>query len=283
MAVIDLLVPVGKRGAEHAEYFRKISEKLRGGYHCINYLTVESYECDRLPEAFHCIASTKNSPLNTNWTSACHAVSIHEGLKKCYGEYIAVCDSDIVFLTKGWDNILVDELEQTNCFGFGGNLKEGRCPGFPTVMFIAFKQELNRPDLMRFTPVSEEHKYGRAQRFNVPKDEVDFWKLPEGTLLKKDTGWEIPLLFRKAGLSGVGLRKSWGHKSSAILPFINDKQKEECSRLAKWHMQEFTYKNGLYGSHLRASIHVSQEEWLCRTWRERCEMYLMQRYGLKIE
>ena len=264
---IDFFTFLTKGSAPYAEFLRESCEKLKSGDVKINYKAIESLNIDRFPEGYEIVAKSGDAGHN----STNHALALNESLKHITSDYAVLIDSDVAITYKGWDKVIISELEDKECWGFSYHHKEPKYQNFPTVYLFALKKELLKAPL-DFKPIicKDSEKPFRAI---ITEGTMNLYNLPNGSQLKCDTGFDLPRQVKNAGFDGSGIKCVFGNEKGQLLPFTNNKNKSFCLKKPT-HMCEWHYKGKLFGSHKQASRnHPIDGKW-GKAWTDRINLYL---------
>ncbi|MFW9871686.1 MAG: glycosyltransferase [Candidatus Thorarchaeota archaeon] len=270
---IDLFTFLGPNSADYAEYLKYTGEKFLSGEYKINWKCVNSVGCNRMPKGFKVVSSSKK----TEHPSMNHGVALNTALKYIESDYVIFLDADIAFLYKGWDEVIVDELNRHHCFGgsFGNWLKKFR--NFPSVYFFAFRSNILNEVKLDFTPkLEKKSKTGKiiiCKRI-LTEDESSYFKMPPSkNFIRCDTGWEIPFLIKEKEFSFNSMPSyNMFHKNSK-LPFEDEKHKDLCLVHPK-HMSEWHYGKELFASHRHASRAFPLNSELGNAWKRKVDLFI---------
>ena len=130
---IDLFITASNDSREYAEFLYKTCKLFESGKLSINYKYVEYIKCDNDPKGW-----TKVDTIDDiGHCSMNHGLAFNKALQYVESEYVVFCDVDIAMLYTGWDNVIVENLNDVDCFGFDENSR--RYNKFPAVFLFAFK------------------------------------------------------------------------------------------------------------------------------------------------
>jgi hypothetical protein len=250
-------------------------EKLKSGKNKIDYKCIESVGCDRIPKGWDLVASVKTD-LRHNCLN--HAKAIHEALNHVEAGSIALVDADTCIMYKGWDNILLSNINRYDVWGtaFGNNSLQYH--KFPNVFFFAFKRAVLKMVDLDFYPKLRVGVESPVRYKIENKREANFFHKDAGEIIKCDTGWRLPLICGKMGLRSGYMSRVLGGDKQSCLPFADDIQRRKCLEKPE-HMAEWHYKGKLYITHKQASRnHPLDGEW-GKIWHDRINLYFKNEYG----
>ena len=256
---------------EYYDYFKNSCEKLKSGQNVINYVCPGSktYGMYCSPE------------LSTDSISQAMALSI--GVDLAYDDFIKVdvfiiADSDVCILYKDWDLHILQTLTQYDIYGFNGNSRI--CVNFPCLFFMAFNRSVLDRIKLNFFP---SYFLGKDGFTHINSIDISTPEMEVATALKKDskikcdTGWQIPIQCRSAGIKYNYLTHVSARSDKAKLK-IN---KEFCEKYHR-HYDEWHYNNELFGTHCQASRAFAFDSEHTMHWRNKIDAYTQERYGFII-
>ncbi len=278
MAAIDFITFISRNAADYAEFLKKHCANLASKKHKIRWKCVESLGTDafapknkpqekvRLPRGYRCVAQAKDQRHN----SMNHAAALNLALEYIESDYVVFIDADMAITYRGWDEVIVNELQENGCFGASYHSKESKYRKFPTVYLFAFRKEVLKANL-DFMPRLKKGKEAPARL--TLGDEARYYNMKPGKVIKCDTGWDIPRQVKKAGFDGKGMPCYICTDKKSMLPFNDSNQKAKC-RTKPTHMCEWHYNGKIFGSHKQACrSHPLGGEW-GQIWKKRIELYL---------
>jgi len=264
---IDFITCISKNSADYAEFMRYHCEKLKSGKHEIIYKCIESVDAERLPKGYKCVTKTGDS----NHNSLNHSLALNIAKNFIENDYVIFIDADIAILYPNWDDIIINELNTTACFGASYNDKL-KYKNFPNLYLFAFRSYILDKVKLDFSPKLNKGK-NKIQKFKINKEEAKIFGLKEGSILKCDTGWKLPLIIKPAGFNGKILEAVSMKSKKSQLPFENNVHKRFCF-LHPSHHCEFHYKGKLFATHKQASRNHSFTGKEGQSWIKRIELYI---------
>ncbi len=124
-----------------------------------------------------------------------HGTAVNEAIKHSKADYIIISDSDIAFLGHNWHLDLIKILERNTITGIGYNPEKNRYSFFPTTRFFITKPSIKKLDI-DFRP--GRIKNGKRIYREVISDEwARYSRIPPGSEVTYDTGWQLPIKFKK--------------------------------------------------------------------------------------
>ena len=256
---------------EYAEFLKYTGEKLISKKHKINWKCIKSIGATKIPRGYKCVATPKDK----HSAGMNHAHALKTALNYIECDYVIFIDSDMALLHKNWDDIIINELNKYDCFGGGYKNKTGiesRYKNFPNSNLFFFRPHiLNKVDL-DFRPYSGEKNNIYKRTLN--KVEAELCGKEEGSILKCDIGWRLPIIIKGAGFSSMSMPEIPMTSNSRKLPFKNSTQKKVCLKKCGLHMSEWHYKNKLFVTHRGAGRKSSLYSRYSKMWKSRVELYI---------
>jgi len=265
---IDFITFIGRNSAAYAEFLKYSCEKFISGEHIINWKCIESVDVDRLPEGYKCVAKAGEVGHN----SMNHAEALNLAQNYVDAEYVVFIDADMAILYKEWDNTIVRELDNYDCFGgsYGHRLKYRN---FPTVYLFAFRSDILNKITLDFSPKLTKNRESPCRYTVHNKEEAKFFGIEINSVIKCDTGWQLPLIIKRAGFSSNSMPMVNMASKNSQLPFENTKHKKFCMSKPSHH-SEWHYNGKLFATHKQASRnHPLHGEW-GSAWKKRIELYI---------
>lgn len=265
---LDFITFLGRNSANYAEFLKYTCEEFISGRHEINWKCVKSVGSNRIPNGYKCIAESGEYGHN----SMNHANALNLAQNYVENDYVLFIDADMAILYKEWDNIIIKELDDYDCFG--GSYGHGsKYTDFPTVYLFAFRASILNKIALDFSPKLTKGKESPCRYVIRNKEEAVFFNMKPNSTIKCDTGWQLPLIVKGAGLSSNSMPMVSMESESSQLPFKNSKHKKFCL-LKPSHHSEWHYNSKLFATHKQASRnHPLNGEW-GNAWRERIELYI---------
>ena len=231
---------------------------------CINHFSTTASSFDVIGEVE-----------TNNFGSLNHAKALNIGIHKLETKYALICDVDTVCLMRNWDSVLVDFLESSVASIIGSPYPpwQKQYQKFPNVTFSMFDvkvlQKLN-PD---FTP---EFKGRRVIRRLISKEEKPYYSI-RGGIIKSDTGWVLPRIYKQNGYDGIpfDVRMSIPSNKNG-LPLCQKYYKHVFhNKLLSQH--EYLFNGQVIASHLGTSREKSRKHISTSVWRRRVIQYMKDR------
>jgi len=264
---IDFITFIGPNSADYAEYLKYTCEVFKSGKHNINWKCVNSVGADRTPTGYECVANSGDFGHN----SLNHGEAINKSLEYVEAEYIVLIDVDMAIVHQDWDDIIVNELNNVDCFGVGySHSKKYR--NFPTVYLFSFRSYILDKVKLDFRPMVA-RGVDSPVRYKLPAAEAKLFGMKRGAVIKCDTGWRLPLIVKGAGFTGKAMPMVMMTSKKAQLPFENEKHKRLCMQ-KPGHMYEWHYNGKVFTTHKQASrVHPLKETW-GNAWKRRIDLYI---------
>jgi len=269
---IDFITYIGPNSADYAEYLKYTCETFASGKHKIHWKAMESVGANRMPEGYQNLGKS----INTGHNSLNHGTAVNDSLKFIEHDYAVIIDCDIAIVHQDWDDIVVRELNQNDCFGVSYRDKI-KYRNFPTIYIFCFRSYILEKAYLDFRPKVTLGK-DRPNRMKLG-EEAHYFNMKRGEIIKCDTGWELPLIIKKAGYTKSKSMPMVMMKSkNAQLPFENDKHKRLCMK-KPGHMYEWHYNGKVFATHKQACrVHPLNETW-GNAWKRKIDLYI-EREGL---
>lgn len=270
---IDLFTFLGPNSAEYAEYLKYTAELFSSGNNDINWKCINSIGCDRMPEGYDVV---DNGP-NMSQVSMNHGVSLNLAMKYIESKYVIFTDVDIAILYKNWDEVIINELNEYDCFGgaFSNSLRRYR--NFPSVYFFTFRSDILDKVKLDFRPELRKkkinHKKIHVNNHVLNEQESIYYNMKPGKTVHCDTGWRLPFIIREAGLSYNTMPAVSIVSKKICLKFENEEQEEICKRKPK-HMSEWHYHGKLFATHKHSSYGTPLDSEVGNAWKDRIKLYI---------
>ena len=265
---IDLITYLGPNSRAYAEYLKYTGEIFASGKHKIHWKCMESVGADGIPKGYKYLGKAKN----TNHNSLNHGTAVNDSLKYIEHDYVIIVDVDIAIVHQNWDDIFVQELNQNDCFGVAdGHAKKYR--DYPSIYLFGFRSYILDKTKLDFRPKLRPDGLESVYRFQLGEDSK-YFNMKPGEVLKCDTGWQIPMLIKKAGfIKSKSMPMITMTSSKAQLPFENEKHKKLCMRKSV-HMYEWHYDGHVFATHKQACrVHPLDGIW-GDAWKRRIDLYI---------
>jgi len=277
MANIDLFVCVTGKTSQFAEFTKKISSKLLSGKHKINWKYIISGKVKAIPKGYEYACTVKSG----SCPSMSHGKALNKACSLAVENYVIMLDTDFVFLKKGWDNIIISNLDKgIAAFGVDSPCQVNRARNFPFIYCFCYRPDLLKEVNLDFRP--QINKKGDNLRFDKvgSKREKDVMGLSFGSRYRWETSSRIPFLFYDNNLKSKSIECVLGDSENVKLPFLSDKYKKEYlnslkkSKKNMESMQEWHYEKELFATHFRGAFTDSFEGKKSQEWVKRINLYL---------
>ena len=271
MANIDLITYIAEGSAPYAEFLKKTAKAFRSGKHTINWRFMVSGNTNVFPQGFEYIGRTKQERISSSYN---HSIAVNKSLGYIKSEYAVIIDADIALLYRGWDDVIVNELDTgVSCFGFNRPREN-----FPSVFLFSFKKDLLNKVVLDFRPKVSLNEESVNRYYIDSEAEAKYRHSHIKGLVKCDTGWKLPMILKGDGkCMDCVLSKNPLHQ----LPFSSAGQKRICLKKSE-HMCEWHYNGKIFGTHKQASRAHRIDGFYGRIWRKRINMYIKNEYGFTL-
>lgn len=203
MAKIQIFTVHGKNSALFSDFLYDNMTALSSGQHELEFNCFMSAQKDP-PASWNHLESI----LKQEHTSLNHTIGLNRALNYMDGDYVICCDTDIALLQPDWDQYLINELIARNIhiLGIGHAPISRGYQNFPIVtFFIARTSDYTRvrPDLRPDMHQYPNHRgIGAREVLIESEEEAAIFGKEVGSELLRDSGWQLPLIFKRAGLKG---------------------------------------------------------------------------------
>lgn len=271
---IDFFTFLTSFSAGYAEFLKYSCEKNLSKEYEIDWKCIESVNCERLPRGYKCVA--KADDLGQGGMN--HGAALTKAIDYIEHDYVIFIDSDVAIVYPGWDKVIVDELNNYDCFGGGYKQESGkvaRYKNFPNVNLFTFRSYILDKVKLDFYPykyIDIENKK-RVYTFALNEKEAMLCGLNIGDHLKCDAGWKLPLIIKGAGFTGNSMPEIYMKSKHSKLPYLNEEQKNLCLKCGT-HMSEWHYKDRLFATHRCAGRKRPIDSKYSKMWKERVELYM---------
>lgn len=312
---IHVLTIIGKGASGYAEFLKKVLLSLKSRKHKVYWYSVVQEGHDNLKgfERIGTIAKcdTDAKGFYSKEPAMIHGSGINIGLDYLFDNvdengYVLVVDPDVAILKKKWDVILLDRLREHDIVGIEYDTGCGY-KNFPTSTLFITQLKIIRELNIDFKPTlcTEESDHntecgGRVNCLGKPffyyledPEVSELTNIKLGSVIKEDPGWQLPLKYKKAGLTGLAF--NYVPKERDQLPKIRKKhlgrlrdKKLNFNRVVcdlssdNKYMQEFHYDGKLFVCHLRLSRKRAFSGKHGRVWAARIKEFLKNKYGVII-
>lgn len=198
--------------------------------------------------------------------SMSHGIALNKTFEHVESENVLFCDADVAFVQSEWDlmyqNALSDKIVAIGTAyptDYAANSAAQKYVEFPNVIGSMFRTELLRRLRIDFCPAK--------QSSIKTDDEALAFKLPIGTLIARDTGWQLTKL-RQAGYESIAMAEYQSNDSEAVLltnPNI---------RGSEYHLNSVPLISHMGRSILRP---FGQHEFAI-AWEQRCRDWIYKQY-----
>lgn len=264
---IDFITFITRYSSNYAEFLKYTCEKFMSGKHEIKWKCIESVGAEKLPRGYDCVAVAGE----TGHNSLNHGIAMNLAQNHIQSDYVIFIDADMAIVYKNWDDVIINELNENDCFGVSyAHSKKYR--DFPTVYLFAFRSHILKKVKLDFRPKVKKG-VDSPVRYKINKDEAKMFGMKPGSIIKCDTGWELPLIVKGAGFTSKSIPMVMMTSKKAQLPFENDKHKKLCMQKSG-HMYEWHYNGKVFTTHKQASrVHPLKETW-GDAWKRRIDLYI---------
>ena len=265
---IDLFTFLSSNSADYAEFLKYTCNKFLSSKHEINWKCIKSVGFDRVPKGYKLVGETGNMKHN----SMSHALALNSAQNYIENDYVIFIDADMAILYKNWDDVIIKELNEYDCFG--GSYEHGlKYKNFPTVYLFAFRSHILNKVKLDFSPKLKDGKESPCKYIIKNKKEANFFNKKVGSIIKCDTGWKLPLIIKEANFSSSSMPMILMTSKKSQLPFKDKKHKKLCMQKPT-HMCEWHYNNKLFATHKQASRNHPLNKGWGKAWKERVELYI---------
>lgn len=269
--IIDLFTFITGNSANYAEYLKYTAEKHLSGIHKINWKCVESLDVNRLPDGFECVCKTEGEGEHNSMK---HALAIEGALNYIDGEYILLADSDIAIVYPGWDDVLVQKLNEYDCFGGAyadtkSRFSRNRYKKFPKPNFFSFKSKLLEKVELDFRPF----RNGVWSEKLDSKKWSNIFGIPVDSEVSYDIGWKIPIIFNQNGLTSYAMRCYYQNNKRSKLPYLNEEHRKFCHKKIAT-MEEWHYNGQLYACHKKHARYNDLTGQWGSAWKTKVDLYI---------
>ena len=271
---IDVFTFIVGGSADYAQYLKHTATRTMSGKHKINWRCVESLDVTKLPKGFECVGKSGGGP--EDHSSMKHAFAIEEALKHIEAEYVLLVDADVAILYKGWDDVLVEKLNEYDCFGGGHayrkkcKISKSRYQGFPKTNFFSFRSDILKRVKLNFRPFNND-------KFSGTTDEKTskIFGIKNGSPITYDIGWRLPLIFYNNKLTSYTMPCYYQESEKIKLPYIDEEHEFFCKKKPRT-MEEWHYEGELFAAHKKLARYQSHNlnEKLGLAWKKRVDLYL---------
>jgi glycosyltransferase involved in cell wall biosynthesis len=265
---IDVITFLGPNCKAYTEYLKHTGDIFQSGKHKIHWKCMESVGADGIPSGYTYLGKAPDAGHN----SLNHGTAVNASLKYIEHDYAVIIDADVAILHKDWDDIIVQELSQNDCFGAAdGHEKKYR--DYPSIYIFCFNSYILNKCKLDFRPEINLQKSESPIR-KVLGEEAKYFNMNPGEILKCDTGWKLPLIIRQAGFEKYKAMPTVMMKSKkSQLPFENNEHRKLCLQKSG-HMYEWHYNGKAFATHKQACrVHPLNETW-GNAWKRRIDLYI---------
>lgn len=144
-----------------------------------------------------------------------HGVVLNELISYMNNEYGMFLDQDVAFLMKGWDTIMINELNKDKVQAVGvEHSNKQKYLNFPCIVMSMFRNQLIKDLQVDFRPYQPHSNHYSSCHYKVQTaEQAKCWskRIGEDTIL--DTGCNFPIAVVGAGYSGI----VFPYKGSGVL------------------------------------------------------------------
>jgi hypothetical protein len=246
---IDVIVSCGKNSSPYAEFLVKNMLKSASGENTFRFLFGIN-GCNKSEFGWVTTSSQAQKIELIDVKSECngegsvgHADSLNQCLKLCNAENTIIIDCDTAFLQLNWDTQILKFLNEkvvivgTEYHKFSLLAKY---INFPNVVMSIFNTQKFKELKIDFKTIPGEHKI-------CTNEEAFFWDRPVGSKIYLDTGYQLPVVVKKAGLQ------------AKTLTFLKPPSLG-CGQ--EWALDGKSFFTHLKGSSARMGIDASARHWM---------------------
>ena len=209
MAKIQVFSVLGKNGIMFAKFLRKTMTALASGNHDIE---------------FNCFMNSAAAPpdgwtvreyiLKQKHTSLNHTTGLNRISEYVAGDYVIASDTDVALVMPNWDEFLINKMENQrwDILGIDHWDHPRGYENFPVVTFFMSKSLSFLKAQTDFRPAYHDYanRHGIGAKEMVIDNQRDAYIFgkEKGQTLLKDSGWQLPLTYKSAGLRGTVFPKA---------------------------------------------------------------------------
>jgi len=201
---IELLVACGRYSDIYADFLIENCLQTRSGNHDLKFfLGINNYpqfDMSRFEKyKQHVEIEPVIIPSDTCNGSEGHAIVLNTLFSKATQEHCMTVDCDIAFLTRNWDQKLLDMLKGNvviagTSYNITGNF--AKYLDFPSVLGTMYCTKIWQDLKIDFATI--------GGPYTIPNnEEANWYKRPIGSVIWRDTGYQIPILAKKNGYDGA--------------------------------------------------------------------------------
>jgi hypothetical protein len=194
---IDIFTTVCHKSVKYAELLKESGERLKSGSHKLNWKCIMNSPCPA-PQGYHCVERIPGSD-DVKQHPRIHGTSLNACAAYIESDYVIYVDADIALLYPSWDSIIVQELNEYDCFGADYGSSPRRYRDFPSLFFFCFRSYILNKVKLNFLPGIGKKRIGG---FRTNEEDAKYMSLPVGRKVRCDTGWRIASDVQKAGFTG---------------------------------------------------------------------------------
>ena len=207
-----------------------------------------------------------------NHNSLSHGTAVNLLQKHIESEYVVVVDADIAIVYPGWDDVIVNELNNYDCFG-GAYGHPSKYSNFPIIYLFSFRRHILDKVELDFRPKITEGKESPYRYTLKDPKEAEYFGKKVGGMIKCDTGWKLPLTIKGAGFTGNSMPMILMTDKKSQLPFEDASHRKLCMQNPS-HMHEWHYDGKLFGTHKQACRNHPINTGWGEAWKKRIELYI---------
>ncbi len=274
MATIDVFSFLGHKATDYIELLRESAEKFKSGNHTINYKYIRNDQDERTPEGWECLCNVKPRVI----MGGNHGLILNKTMEYIVNKYNVILDADMVFLYPNWDEILIKELTKTPVWGITYP-DHTRYNSFPTTRMFCFDKSILDKVELQFLARRDINGKSMA-RSQVNKEDAAYFNVKPGVVVSYDTGWQLPIIIKKAGIKYGYLECVCLNSGIARLPikkWLAKKYKPKSWQHTEWH-----YEDGIYVTHKQAGRKHALGSTHGTLWKYRIDQYTEKKFGFKL-
>lgn len=150
------------------------------------------------------------------YCSKSHGLTLDKIFERVTSDISMVCDVDVAFIEPGWDDLYVEKLNEGHVavgpeYARTYHLRGGHHKhlGFPNLLATMIRTRPFKEQKVSFLPDSD---------IMLDETNAHLYGLEPGTILRRDTGWELSPKLRQDGSTGYAMKMlSYGDAESQLL------------------------------------------------------------------
>lgn len=271
MEAIDIFCPLGKNAKSYAEFLFKTanifaSKQFQLNWNCVVTTSNEmAYDGIGVPAGFIKSGSVENNNAN----------AYHYAVNAMSTSRAAIIDADVVVLYQDWDKALYERIDN-KCPIVGSSHTKGSkdFQDFPNLCITMFDTNILKSLKINL----DSTVFSKIQN----KKESRINKLPVGSKLERDTGWQLPYAYKNAGYRGYPMPEvTW--TKGVLNGFMTKREKNILSKERAHKIMSEQHLDGkLFSCHFRHSHHRSWNENLAQCFKSIVCRYVFETTGKEL-